>query len=87
MIQSLFDFHEEVSLLNENRSLEGHNDKLTKLVLELRHSLELPFKDNEETFHFRLVGGHRLEGKSDCQLELVNRVEAQGVLKGRRKSE
>jgi len=56
VIRALMAFHQEVKFSNPNRTPAGHDEKLKKLLLEIRKSLELPFEDNPSTFHFHLVG-------------------------------
>jgi len=56
VISALMDFHDEVRFTNPNRTNEGSQHKLRTLLLEMRKSMNLPFKDNPETFNFHLVG-------------------------------
>lgn len=56
VITALMDFHEEVRFSNPNRTDEGSQHKLKILLLEMRKSMNLPFKDNRATFNFHLVG-------------------------------
>lgn len=56
VIAALMEFHEEVRVSNPERSLELHDAKLVRLLLEIRKSLKLPFKDVPETFRFHLIG-------------------------------
>jgi len=59
VIAALDEFQQEIDISNPKRSPVRHDELLTKLVLELRRSLELPFEDDVSTFRFRLVGGGR----------------------------
>jgi hypothetical protein len=56
VVQAVMAFHDEVKVSNPNRTQEGHDKKLTDLVLAIRASLELPFRDDPQTFLFHLVG-------------------------------
>jgi hypothetical protein len=56
VINALMAFHDEVKFSNPNKTVEGHDKKLRQLLLEMRKSLELPFKDNPESFNFHLIG-------------------------------
>jgi hypothetical protein len=56
VISALMDFHDEVKFSNPNKSVDNHDKKLKKLLLEMRKSLELPFEDDPSTFNFHLVG-------------------------------
>jgi len=56
VIDSLMQFHDEIRISNPNRSQEGHDKALKKLLLEIRKSLELPFRDDPQTFNFYLIG-------------------------------
>ncbi len=56
VITALMAFHDEVKFSNPDRSSEGHDKKLNDLLLSIRKSLELPFKDDPDTFKFHLVG-------------------------------
>src|SRR5437660_4462260 len=59
VIAALDEFQQEIAISNPKRSLVRHDELLTKLVLELRRSLELPFERDVSTFRFRLVVGGR----------------------------
>ncbi len=56
VINALMDFHEEVRISNTNRTLKGHDAKLKALLLQIRKSLQMPFSDIPESFHFHLIG-------------------------------
>ncbi|UIR57455.1 hypothetical protein LZQ00_06455 [Sphingobacterium sp. SRCM116780] len=56
VITALMEFHREIRISNPNFSIEGHDTRLKVLILEIRKSLNLPYKDNPETFTFHLVG-------------------------------
>lgn len=69
VIKALLEYHDEIKVTNPNRSIQRHNQLLTKLVLEIRRSLELPFQDDPETFEYRLAGGPKsrvLENQSQA---------------------
>lgn len=57
VILALMNFHDEVRFSNPNSTKEGHDHKLQILLLEMRKSMSLPFKDDPKTFNFHLVGG------------------------------
>lgn len=67
VIAALADFQGEIDISNPKRSLERHDELLTKLVLAIRHSLELPFEDDPSTFRFRLVGGGKKDNTDQTQ--------------------
>jgi hypothetical protein len=56
VIEALMKFHDEVKFSNPNRSLDGHDRALKTLLLAIRKSLELPFRDDPESFNFHLIG-------------------------------
>ena len=56
VINALMEFHDEVKFSNPNKSLDGHDAKLKRLLLAIRKSLELPFHDNPSEFNFHLIG-------------------------------
>jgi hypothetical protein len=56
LIESLMRFHDEVKFSNPNKSQEGHDRALKELLLALRKSLELPYRDNPQTFDYHLIG-------------------------------
>jgi len=56
VIEALMQFHDEVKFSNPNKSAEGHDRALKKLLLAIRESLELPFKDDPQDFNFHLIG-------------------------------
>lgn len=56
VIDALMEFHDEVKFSNPNKSVEGHDRALKKLLLAIRKSLELPFKDDPQNFNFHLIG-------------------------------
>lgn len=56
VISALMDFHDEIQFSNPNKSVDNHNKKLQKLLLEMRKSLELPSRDDPSSFNFHLVG-------------------------------
>jgi len=56
VIDALMAFHDEVKFSNKNKTIEGHDKKLIDLLLAIRWSLMLPFKDDPKTFNFHLVG-------------------------------
>lgn len=56
VITALMDFHDEAKLSDPNKSPDGHDRKLQILLLEIRKSLELPFKDKPDSFNFHLIG-------------------------------
>ena len=56
VIAALMVFHDEVKFSNTNQTQEGHDKKLNELLLCIRRSLELPFKDDSNTFNFHLIG-------------------------------
>jgi hypothetical protein len=55
VITALMDYHSEVQFSNPNRTKEGHDQRLTVLLLQIRKSLELP-PDNPQTFKFHFIG-------------------------------
>jgi hypothetical protein len=57
LIKALFEFQDHIHVSNKNRSHERHDELLSKLLFEMRRSLELPFQDDPEDFHLRLIGG------------------------------
>jgi hypothetical protein len=59
VIEALLAFQDEISVANQRPSKERHDALLSRLVLEMRRSLELPLDDDPATFRFRLVGGRR----------------------------
>jgi hypothetical protein len=71
VINALLDFHDEIQVSNPNRSLQRHNELLKKLVLEIRRSLELPFRDDPNTFRYQLAGGPQGRTLPKPQNELV----------------
>ena len=56
VIDTLMTFHDEVKFTNPNPSRDGHDRKLKELLLAIRKSLDLPYKDNPNTFNFHLIG-------------------------------
>lgn len=56
VIATLMRFHDEVKFSNPNKSQEGHDRALKELLLAIRESLELPYKDDPKTFDFHLIG-------------------------------
>lgn len=56
VVDALFTFQQEITISNPKRSIDEHDTLLTELVLQIRKSLELPFKDDPSTFKFKLVG-------------------------------
>lgn len=56
VIEALMRFHDEVKFSNPNKSSEGHDRALKELLLAIRQSLELPFRDDPATFNFHLIG-------------------------------
>ena len=56
VIEALMQFHDEVKFSNPNKSQEGHDRALKKLLLAIRKSLELPFRDDPQTFNYHLIG-------------------------------
>jgi hypothetical protein len=57
VVEALMRFHDETRLSNPDKSLERHDQLLLELVLELRKSLDLPFRDDRVTFRYHLIGG------------------------------
>ena len=56
VIEALMKFHDEVKFSNPNKSQEGHDKALKVLLLAIRKSIELPFRDDPEKFEFHLIG-------------------------------
>lgn len=56
VISELMDFHDYVKFSNPEQTADGHDKKLKNLLLAMRKSLELPFKDDPKSFNFHLVG-------------------------------
>lgn len=56
VIAALMDFHSEIKYSNANKTMEAHDHKLRTLLLAMRKSLNLPFKDDPQTFNFHLIG-------------------------------
>jgi len=56
VINALMQFHDEVKPSNPNWSLEKEGKALKVLLLAIRKSLKLPFRDDPETFDFHLIG-------------------------------
>lgn len=56
VIEALMRFHDEVKFSNPNASQEGHDRALKILLLAIRKSLDLPFRDDPTTFDFHLIG-------------------------------
>ena len=56
VIEALMRFHEEAKFSNPNKTHEGHDRALRELLLAIRKSLELPFRDDPQTFDFHLIG-------------------------------
>ncbi len=46
VIEALMQFHDEVKFSNPNKSQEGHDKALKELLLAIRRSLDLPFRDD-----------------------------------------
>ena len=57
VIKALSEFQDHTHVSNKNPSRQRHDELLSKLVFEMRRSLELPFQDDLEDFHLRLIGG------------------------------
>jgi len=56
VIKALMQFHDEVKFSNPNQSHEGHDRALKTLLLAIRKSSDLPFRDDPSTFDFHLIG-------------------------------
>ncbi len=56
VIQVLMAFHDEVKFTNSNFTKEKHDRLLKELILAIRQNLDLPYKDDPETFDFHLIG-------------------------------
>ena len=56
VIETLMRFHDEVKFSNQKKSQEGHDRALKALLLAIRKSLELPFKDDPDSFDYHLIG-------------------------------
>ncbi len=56
VINALMEFHEEVKASNPNRTVERHDQLLTKLVLAIRADLDVRPTDDPISFRFHLVG-------------------------------
>ncbi len=56
VIVALMQFHDEVKFSNSNRTQGGHDRALKGLLLALRKSLELPFRDDPKNFNYHLIG-------------------------------
>jgi hypothetical protein len=56
VIQALMEFHSEVKYSNTDRTLEGHDKKLLKLLLEIRKDIGRGINDDPATFSFHLIG-------------------------------
>ena len=61
VIRALYEYEEELNIHNPRRTLERQRELFSKLVRELRRSLELPFEE-EPDFQFLLMGGLEIEG-------------------------
>ena len=61
-IDALMAFHDEIKFSNPNHTQEGHDKALINLLLAIRKSLELPFKDDPKTFNFHLIGAQPKRG-------------------------
>jgi hypothetical protein len=59
VIKALFEFQDHIHVSNQNPSPQRHDELLSKLIFEIRSSLDLPFKDDPEEFHLRLIGGFK----------------------------
>lgn len=66
VVTALMRFHHETRNSNPNKSLERHDQLLRDLVLELRRSLDLPFRDHPETFDFHLIAIRPLDEGVAC---------------------
>ncbi|MFZ5452297.1 MAG: hypothetical protein ACOZF2_10590 [Thermodesulfobacteriota bacterium] len=56
VIDSLMKFHDQIRISNPNKSEEGYDRTLKELLLAIRKSLEMPFRDDPHPFNFHLVG-------------------------------
>jgi hypothetical protein len=56
VIAALMEFHDEVKFSNPNKSQEGHDRTLKELLLAIRKSLDLPFRDDPHSFNYHLIG-------------------------------
>jgi len=56
VVQALMAFWDEIKIYNPAASHAGYIRCVNHLVLAIRRSLELPFRDDPKTFDFRLVG-------------------------------
>jgi hypothetical protein len=63
VVTALMAFHDEIKSSNPNRTQERHDQQLKELVLAIRGSLELPFKDDPNSFAFHLVGKQKLPNR------------------------
>jgi hypothetical protein len=56
VVNVLMEFHDYVKFSNKDKTAEGHDKLLVKLLLEIRKDIGLSKKDNPETFNFHLIG-------------------------------
>jgi hypothetical protein len=56
VIDSLMKFHDQIRISNPNKSEEGYDRTLKELLLAIRKSLELPFRDDPQKFNFHFLG-------------------------------
>ena len=56
VVTTLMEYHDYVKFSNKERTAEGHDKLLNKLLLEIRKDIGLSQRDNPETFNFHLIG-------------------------------
>lgn len=59
VINAAMDFRMEISMENKNRTHEGHDIKLKRLVLEIRKDIGRNKNDDPKNFKYNLIGLRR----------------------------
>lgn len=71
VIDALMLYVDEIKVSNKSHTTESHDRNLITLLLAIRWSLRLPFKDDPKTFNFHFVKPSRV--KIDEKGRLINK--------------
>jgi hypothetical protein len=56
VVTALMEFHDEIKFSNENKTQEGHDERLNRLLMAIRRDIGTSIGDNARSFSFHFIG-------------------------------
>lgn len=74
VVTALMEFHDEIKFSNQNKTQQGHDDRLNLLLLAIRRDIGTAAGDDSRTFRFHFIGARPPEAL--CSPRIREKVHA-----------